>query len=146
MSVIDSRSSSADFDFDGEAVCVPLISSSGHGKASIKRLHYISGKFALANILCAIFPKDKIQLDAKYLYLFLSAHKDDILVPLMKGAANVSMKVDDLKTVEVPIPPIELQRKVVSDLEELEQMKTQIQVKEAQFNDSLVSFWDGLRK
>lgn len=145
VATAEERRSSDHFDFDGEAVCIPLISSSGHGKASIKRLHYINGKFALANILCAVFPKDKTELDAKYLYLFLLSHKDDVLVPLMKGAANVSMKVDDLKTVEIPIPPIELQRKVVNDLEEIELMKAQVQVKETQFNESLVSFWDGLR-
>ena len=34
-----------DYVYDDEAVCIPLVSSTGHGHASIKRLHYVSGKF-----------------------------------------------------------------------------------------------------
>src|SRR5699024_9216436 len=37
------RQSSKDYQFDGEAVCVPLISSRGHGVASISRIYYQSG-------------------------------------------------------------------------------------------------------
>jgi type I restriction enzyme S subunit len=34
------------FQFDAEAVCIPLISSTGHGHASLKWVHYQTGKFA----------------------------------------------------------------------------------------------------
>lgn len=63
--------------------------------------------------LAALFPKDKNVLNAKYLYEALSHKKDEILVPLMKGAANVSMDCDDMKDVLVPVPPIENQLSIV---------------------------------
>ena len=31
------------YDMDAEAVCVPMISSYGHGKPGLKRVHYIKG-------------------------------------------------------------------------------------------------------
>lgn len=101
------------YQFDCEACCIPLVSSSGHGHASLKRVHFQSGKFALGNILCAVIPKDKDKVLAEYLYVYFSVLKDDILVPLMKGAANVSMTVTSLKEVEVFLPNIEEQKEII---------------------------------
>jgi restriction endonuclease S subunit len=94
---------------------VPLISSTGHGRASIKRIHYFSGKFALANLLAAVSPKTGEQVDAHYLYYILDAVKDD-LARLMSGAANVSMKTSDLATFEIPLPPLEVQKAIKSEI------------------------------
>lgn len=55
----DNRLSCSTYQFDGCAVCIPLISSSGHGKKDLRTLHYQTGKFALGNILCAVIPCDK---------------------------------------------------------------------------------------
>ena len=52
----EERSSCDHFDFEGAAAIIPMVSSTGHGNASMKRLHYQEGKFALGNILCAVFP------------------------------------------------------------------------------------------
>ncbi|MDY2911653.1 MAG: N-6 DNA methylase, partial [Agathobacter sp.] len=102
----EERSSSCEWQFDANAVCVPLVSSTGHGHASMKRIHYQSGKFALGNILCAIIPNNENELTSKYLYYYLSQHKDDILVPLMKGTTNVSLNMKDIKQVIIPLPPL----------------------------------------
>jgi type I restriction enzyme M protein len=104
------------FQFDGEAVCVPLISSTGHGRASIKRLHFASGKFALANLLAALQPTSEDEVNTKFLYFMLDFQKD-ALAALMKGAANVSMKVEDLADFEIPLPPLAIQREVVAEIE-----------------------------
>jgi len=32
-----------EYHFEGEAICIPLISSTGHGHASLKRIHYVNG-------------------------------------------------------------------------------------------------------
>ena len=50
----EERATSAEYPFDGEAVCIPLVSSTGHGHASLKRIHYQKGEFAVGNIL--LFP------------------------------------------------------------------------------------------
>lgn len=104
------------FDFDGEGVCVPLISATGHGKAAIKRVHYVQGKFALANLLAFVEPKDIEILDPKYLYYCLDSAKDE-MARLMKGAANVSMKVEDLLRFEIPLPSIEIQVEIVTEFD-----------------------------
>lgn len=103
-----------DFDFEGDAVCVPLISATGHGKANLKRVHRVSGRFALANLLAAVFPKKDI-LDVDYLYWVLMGGLDR-LAGLMSGAANVSMKVDDLEVFQIPLPTIKAQRQITSEL------------------------------
>jgi len=104
--------SSNTFDFDCKAVCIPLVSSTGHGHASINRLHYYDGKFALGTILAKMTSKDEELLDTKYLYIYLSFFKDEVLVPLMKGSANVSLTITSLSSLEIPVPRIDTQKKI----------------------------------
>jgi type I restriction enzyme S subunit len=47
-----------EFQFDAKAVIIPLVSSTGHRHASMKRVKYFEGKFALGNILCAVIPNE----------------------------------------------------------------------------------------
>jgi type I restriction enzyme M protein len=107
---------SAAYQFDGLAVCVPLISSLGHGKAALHRIHFASGKFALANLLVALEPNDESELDAKFLYHALDLKRADIAA-LMRGAANVSMKPEDLAAFQIPLPPLAVQQQIVAEIE-----------------------------
>lgn len=115
----EERKTANDFQFDGKAVCIPLISSTGHGHASMKRIHYQEGKFALANLLFALFPKDENVLNAKYLYYVLTPKLDELFVPLMKGTANVSMKMSDAVNGQFPLPPIEKQLEIVDQVQKM---------------------------
>jgi type I restriction enzyme M protein len=107
---------SATFQFDGPAVCVPLISSLGHGKAALHRIHLVDGKFALANLLVALRPKDESELDARFLFHTLDMKRAEIAA-LMRGAANVSMKPEDIAQFEIPLPPLEVQKEIVAEIE-----------------------------
>ena len=106
------RKTCSSFQFDCEAVCIPLVSSSGHGKKSLNNVHYQKGRFALGTILCAVIPNNPNELDARFLHQYLQFYKDKILVPLMKGAANVSLSMKDIAKVEIPLPSIEKQHKL----------------------------------
>lgn len=97
------------YQFDCEAICIPLVSSSGHGKKSLKNVHYQSGKFALGSILCAVIPNNPHEVNARYLHQYLQFYKDTLLVPLMKGAANVSLSMRDIAKVEIPLPDFDTQ-------------------------------------
>ena len=110
------RKTSDSFQFDTKAVCIPLVSSRGHGVASLNHVYYQEGKFALGNILCALVPKDTRILDAKYLYYYFEHTKDYILVPLMKGGANVSLRTDDIAKVKIPVPSMTIQKDIVEKL------------------------------
>lgn len=102
---------------EGPAVCIPLVSSTGHGDAALHRVHYQDGRFALANLLVALKPRDPQVLDARFLYHLLMRRKDQLLVPLMLGTANVSLKEKDIAGVRVPVPPMHKQRSIVDLIE-----------------------------
>lgn len=54
-------------------------------------------------------------------------YKDTLLVPLMKGAANVSLSMKDIALVEVPVPPIEKQRELCKTLDVYEALLEEIE-------------------
>ena len=111
------RKSAEKWDFEGPAICIPLISSAGHGKAQIKRIHYQEGRFALATTMCAAFVKNGTEDNPRHLHLWLSAACKEILVPLMRGATNVTLASERLGDVLVPVPERAVQDEVVeSDL------------------------------
>lgn len=107
------------FQFETKAVCIPLVSSTGHGHASLKNVHYQEGKFALGSILVALTAKDSNELNIQFLHLYLSQLKDIILVPLMSGAANVALSVTKIKNIEIPLPSIERQTEIVTQFQSI---------------------------
>lgn len=122
----DDRLSCNAYQFEGNAICIPLISSSGHGKKDLRTIHYQTGKFALGNILCAVIPHDETYTNARFLYIYLLAKKDFLIVPLMRGGANVSLSTDLLKNVKVPIPPLEVQREIVRILDQFAELTAEL--------------------
>lgn len=107
------RRSCNTYQFDTKAVCIPLVSSTGHGHASLKNVHYQEGRFALGSILVALTNKDDSRLDVQFLHLYLSQLKDQILVPLMTGAANVALSVKKIQAIEIPLPSLKKQHDVI---------------------------------
>lgn len=116
----EERKSHNEYQFDDEAVIVPLVSGTGHGHASINRIHYQSGKFALGSILCAIIPKDKNVLNAEYLFRFLNLNKDNQLVARMRGMANVTLPIKEIAKIEIPLPSVAKQLEFVQKYKLLE--------------------------
>jgi type I restriction enzyme S subunit len=106
------RKSHNNFQLDTKAVLIPLVSATGHGHASIKRIQYQEGKFAFGSILAACVPKNNTY-SAKFLYIYFNLLKDYVLVPLMKGSANVSLTLGNLKSAKVPDISLETQLKIV---------------------------------
>ncbi len=128
-----------EYHFEGPAVCVPLVSSTGHGHASIKRLHYIEGKFACGNILAVLIPKDPSKLSAKFLYTYLTVHKQEKLVRKMKGAANVSLTLTNLKKVKIEdLPSLKEQEKISSIYSSIDKFSLEF-LKKIEFNKTRTS-------
>jgi len=113
--------------FSGDAVCIPLISATGHGHASLKRLHHVEGEFAAGSILCVCVNRAPQSVMARYAYYYLSARKDSVLIPLMQGTANMSMKVADIVGVEIPLPPLAEQQAIVARLDALAEKARQVE-------------------
>lgn len=111
------RKTSNTFQFDRPSVCIPLVSSRGHGVASLNEIFYQEGQFALGNILCAVTPIDPTILSAKFLHIYLNYAKNTLLVSQMKGGANVSLTIDAIGRCKIPVPPLEIQREIVRILD-----------------------------
>ncbi|MEN1929470.1 N-6 DNA methylase [Luteimonas sp. MJ250] len=99
-SVVPKRSGLAPY--TGPAICIPIVSSTGHGHASIKGIHLAEGKFDAATITAVLTPKNST-IPVNEIYYYLLAHKDELLVPLMRGATNKSLNTERLKELEVPL-------------------------------------------
>ena len=102
-----------EFQFDAKTVIIPLVSSTGHGHASMKRVKYQEGKFALGNILCAIIPKNESFVLAKYLHIYLHWNREELLVSQMRGMANVSLPMNKIADVLITVPEIEKQKEII---------------------------------
>jgi len=111
------------FQFDAEAVCIPQISSTGHGHASLKRVHYQTGRFALANLAVAAIVKDNSALSSPFLARYLMFTKDRLIVPLMTGAANMSISIARLATIPIEFPPLAKQELIVKLLDEADDLR-----------------------
>lgn len=130
------RRSCNTYQFDKPSVCVPLVSSRGHGVASLNQVFYQEGKFALGNILCSVTPYES-DLNARYLYYYLNTFKDSKIVPLMTGGANVSLTVKKLSTVRICYPSLFEQERIVSILDtftsSIANLKEQIKERRKQY-------------
>lgn len=138
VTLAEQRTSHNEYQFDAKAVIVPLISSTGHGHASMKRVHYQEGKFALGSILCALIPNDETQLNARFLHNYLSFFKESLLVPLMRGAANVSLSIKSIAGVLIPLPPLEEQL-AINELVDAYSRKTKTLQAELQTQQTLLA-------
>ncbi len=110
----------SEFTHCGPAICVPLVSSTGHGHASMKRVHLATGRFAASTITAVMTPYAQTEVYVPYVHYYLMAHKDELLVPLMRGAANVSLSLERLSRLRIPVPPLAEQHKYVDHLIDLE--------------------------
>ncbi|MEQ9306905.1 MAG: restriction endonuclease subunit S [Marinoscillum sp.] len=128
----EERLSHNEYHFEGNAVIIPVVSSTGHGHASLKRIHFQSGKFAVGNILCVVMPKDESVLRADYLYRFLYLNKEKELVSRMKGMANVTLPVKEITKIEIPVPPLEKQVEFVKEYSDLEEKSNDLDEEIAQ--------------
>lgn len=138
VTLAEQRTSHNEYQFDAKAVIVPLISSTGHGHASMKRVHYQEGKFALGSILCAVIPKDETVLNARFLHNYLSFFKDSVLVTLMRGAANVSLSIKSISSVTIPLPALEEQL-AINELIEVYSLKAKAFHAEFQTQQTLLT-------
>jgi len=132
----DNRSCES-YQFDTKAVCIPLVSSTGHGHASLNNVHYQEGKFALGTILVGITAKNENEIDMHFLHLYLFQLKDVVLVPLMKGAANVSLSITAIKGIEIPLPSISRQREIIDKFKSIVREEAEI-IDELSLQKSLV--------
>ena len=133
----EERLSSNEYHFEGASVIVPLVSSTGHGHASMKRIHYQDGKYAVGNILGVIQTYLPNFFNTRFLFNYLDNYKEQFFVEKMKGAANVSLKLSSIQETPIPVIPISAQNKYEELMQYCDQLETS--VKESQkLNEQLL--------
>lgn len=84
--------------------------------ATVGRLGILGKDAATNQAVCALFPSEI--LEKKYLFWFLRKERDQLLKARVGGAQpNISQSI--LRDVEIPIPPLPEQEKIVAKIEEL---------------------------
>ncbi|WP_297983441.1 restriction endonuclease subunit S [uncultured Chryseobacterium sp.] len=126
----EERQSHNEIHFDGPSVIIPLVSSTGHGHASMKRIHYQEGSFAVGNILGCIQTYLPAFFNMKFLFHYLDTYKQTFFVEKMKGAANVSLKLSSIEETPIPLIRKEIQDKYEELILHLENLEAS--VKESQ--------------
>lgn len=96
------------YSYDCECVLV-----AGNGDLNVK---YYNGRFDAYQRTYIIESKDKLYLDTKYLYYFMSKYID-ILRDQSIGGVIKYIKLGNLTEAEIPVPPLETQKKIVEILE-----------------------------
>lgn len=109
VTTAEERLSHNEFHFDRPSVIIPVVSSTGHGHASIKRIHYQEGQFAVGSILAVVTPKDISSVSALFLFHYLDLYKEQLLVSQMKGMANVTLSIKAIENVNFPLMSFEQQ-------------------------------------
>lgn len=66
-----------------------------------------------------IVSKNEKNVKIKYIYEILKWNQDE-LYDLQKGNAQPHVYIDDLKKIKIPLPPLEIQQKIVDEIEEVE--------------------------
>jgi hypothetical protein len=99
--------------FDGPAICIPMIQSGQTGIAAIQRLHLVSEPFALSNMLTATELHEGSGFAPEFLFLYLNHFRSELLESRMTGTANMSLRISDLEAVPVERPPLPEQHRIV---------------------------------
>jgi restriction endonuclease S subunit len=91
-------------------------------------IKYYNGKCDYSDLmsLCKINENYKNKIIIKYIYYYLLFKKDDIEKTYEKGACNKSLDVDNFNKMKLPILCIELQNKIVRELDLLNENNNNI--------------------
>lgn len=134
------------YEYDGEGICIPLISAKGHGVAQVGNIFYINDKFSVGDILACLTPKDPKKTNTKFYYYLFNSFKDLYFKRLMTGTSNVGFTVDDLKLVKVPVPKIEVQNVMVDNAKPFESINNYLidaqKTIESQIDDEIKKMYE----
>lgn len=92
--------------------------------------------------VCSILPSDKY--NPKFLYYILSS-KTENLIQMSVGGAQPNISQGIIKNIKIPLPPLEVQEEIVSQIQEeekaLEECKKLIKLHQDKINTKIQSIW-----
>jgi type I restriction enzyme S subunit len=111
------------------------------GRANIR---YINGKFVITdhNKLCKSFNNGLIL--TKFIYYCLK-NKNSLIQSFYSGAHPQSCNMAMLLEIKIPLPPIEIQKKIVDILDKFTELETELELRKKQYEyyrNKLLTFGD----
>lgn len=138
-------------DIDGENIFFST-AFNGNGKMQVR---YYDGKCAWSDLMAHLMINDKWskKISVKFYYYYFSSLKEYMETKFDKGSCNKSLNIDLINDFQIPIIPLEVQQKVVKELNAYysskEEIKKQLdnlpQVKKGTFEE-LLKKCDNIKK
>ena len=92
--------------------------------------------------ICSILPNERF--NPKFLYYVLSSKTND-LIEMSVGGAQPNISQGIIKNIEIPLPPLEVQEEIVSQIQEeekaIEECKKLIKLHQDKINTKIQSIW-----
>jgi type I restriction-modification system DNA methylase subunit/restriction endonuclease S subunit len=113
----------------------------GGAEGSLAKVHYYNGKFIYSDLLYKLIFKNN-KYNYKYFYHYLNyKRKEYINNPLIScGTPKKSISIDRLKEIKIPIPSLEIQEKIVKDIETITKSIEIIKLRITQLKDEAKLF------
>ena len=107
-----------DYTLDGENLFISTKMPNGDDGGYIV-ITYYNGKCDFCDLMSKINPNDnyKSNINIKYIYYYLRSIKDFIENTYEKGSCNKSLDIDNFNKMELPVPSLEWQNELVSQLD-----------------------------
>ena len=104
---------------EGEVLVISTVYSGGFGSGGV-RVHYHNGPCAITDIVGRLIPFDAAQVDLRYSAYVLRSMLPTISRVCEKGLANKSLDKARFMSLEIPVPPVDVQAKIAAELDALE--------------------------
>ena len=127
------------YDYDGEY----LTWTTDGAKAGT--VFYRHGKFNITNV-CGLLEITSENINIHYLYHVLKRIAPDYV---SKGMGNPKLMSNVMSNIEIPVPPIEIQREIANILDQFEELEKELKMRIDQYEyyrNMLLSFDDGVEK
>jgi len=125
------------FQFDEEAIILP-------GEGGIGDIfHYVNGKYALHQRAYRIHIKN--HLNTKFIYYYMYAYFKRYIMTKSVGATSISIRKPMLENFPIPIPPLDIQEKIVKILDTFTELTTELTARRKQYSyylNKLLTFKD----
>lgn len=114
-------------------------------RGSVGLITWTPGRFFRGNLNYSCTVKEPLRLDVRFLYHFL-LHADAEIQALATHQGIPALNAGALKTLQIPIPPLHVQKEIVRILDTFTELTTELTNRKKQYNhyrDQLLSFEKG---
>jgi len=87
----------------------------------------------------------KNEFTIKYVFYVLKSIQQDIL-NLSRGAAQPHVYPDDIKNIQIPLPPLDIQQKIVKEIEEVEKESEKLKKENEEFKKEIENYFIEIHK